>query len=177
MGSRNKLLRVRHIPSAITLANLICGFLSILCTIEGQINWGAGFILLSVLLDGLDGKMARKLSICSDFGKELDSLSDLVSFGVAPAILAYVSLIQIELGYGGILIAVVFVLCGAVRLARFNTLDITTYFLGVPITFAGGFVALLMLLHPHLPWYIIAACMMILSILMVSTIKVPKLGK
>jgi CDP-diacylglycerol--serine O-phosphatidyltransferase len=144
---------------------------------RGIVDAAAGFILLSVVLDSLDGKMARKLSAASDFGKELDSLSDVVSFGVAPAVLAYVSLMQPNIMLGGIAIACVFVLCGAVRLARYNTLPLTGYFVGVPITFAGGFIALVALFYQRIPWQVMPVCMLVLSFLMVSTIKVSRLGK
>lgn len=137
-------------------------------------------IVLSVLMDSLDGKVARRLSVSSDFGKELDSLSDLVSFGVAPAILTYQAILYPQpdyVRYIGLGIAAVFALCGAVRLARFNMLNITTYFVGVPITFAGGFMALLMFFRNMLPWYIYLGSMLVLACLMVSRIKVAKLGK
>ncbi|WP_407308699.1 CDP-diacylglycerol--serine O-phosphatidyltransferase [Desulfosporosinus sp. SB140] len=171
----------RMIPSMFTLANLLFGFLALVWVLEGNFDLASAMILLSVLMDSLDGKVARRLSVSSDFGKELDSLSDLVSFGVAPAILTYQATLQPlqpeSMKYIGLGIAVVFALCGAVRLARFNMLNITTYFVGVPITFAGGFMALLMFLRSMLPWYVYPLSMVILAFLMVSTFKVPKLGK
>lgn len=178
---RGRPIPARMIPSIFTLANLLFGFLALIWVIEGNFTLAAAMILLSVLMDSLDGKVARRLSVSSDFGKELDSLSDLVSFGVAPAILTYQAILQpLQLGYVryvGLGIAVGFALCGAVRLARFNMLNITTYFVGVPITFAGGLMALLMFLRNMLPWYIYPVSMVILAVLMVSTFKVPKLGK
>jgi CDP-diacylglycerol--serine O-phosphatidyltransferase len=178
---RESPISARMIPSIVTLANLLFGFLSLIWVLEGNYTLAAAMILLSVLMDSLDGKVARRLSVSSDFGKELDSLSDLVSFGVAPAILAYQAILQpMQSNYVrfiGLAIAVVFALCGAIRLARFNMLNITTYFLGVPITFAGGFMALLIFLRTMLPWYIYPFSMLVLSLLMISTLKVPKLGK
>ncbi|WP_068965884.1 CDP-diacylglycerol--serine O-phosphatidyltransferase [Desulfosporosinus sp. BG] len=169
------------IPSIFTLANLLFGFLALIWVLEGNFTLAAAMILLSVLMDSLDGKVARRLSVSSDFGKELDSLSDLVSFGVAPAILTYQAILQPHhlsyVRYIGLGIAIIFALCGAVRLARFNMLNITSYFVGVPITFAGGFMALLMFLRNMMPWYIYPASMVILAFLMVSTFKVPKLSK
>ena len=79
--------------------------------------------------------------------------------------------------YIGLAIAAIFVLCGASRLARFNMLNITTHFVGVPITFAGGLLALLMFFRTMLPWYIYPVSMVVLAFLMVSTFKVAKLGK
>ena len=178
---RGSPIPARMIPSIFTLANLLFGFLALIWVIEGNFTLAAAMILLSVLMDSLDGKVARRLSVSSDFGKELDSLSDLVSFGVAPAILTYQAILQPQqplfVRYIGLGIAVGFALCGAVRLARFNMLNITTHFVGVPITFAGGFMALLMFLRNMMPWYIYPASMVILAFLMVSTFKVPKLGK
>ena len=178
---RGSPIPARMIPSIFTLANLLFGFLALIWVIESNFTLAAAMILLSVLMDSLDGKVARRLSVSSDFGKELDSLSDLVSFGVAPAILTYQAILmphQTEFAkYLGLGIAVLFALCGAVRLARFNMLNITTYFVGVPITFAGGFMALLMFLRTMVPWYIYPVSMVILAFLMVSTFKVPKLSK
>jgi CDP-diacylglycerol--serine O-phosphatidyltransferase len=178
---RGNPIPARMIPSIFTLANLLFGFLALIWVIERNFTLAAAMILLSVLMDSLDGKVARRLSVSSDFGKELDSLSDLVSFGVAPAILTYQAILQPHqigyIKYFGLGISVVFALCGAIRLARFNMLNITTYFVGVPITFAGGFMALLIFLRAMLPWYIYPISMVILAFLMVSTFKVPKLSK
>ncbi|KUO76178.1 MAG: CDP-diacylglycerol--serine O-phosphatidyltransferase [Desulfosporosinus sp. BRH_c37] len=174
-------ISARMIPSIFTLANLLFGFLALILVIEEDYTTAAAMILLSVLMDSLDGKVARRLSVSSDFGKELDSLSDLVSFGVAPAILTYQAIMHSlqpdYVRYIGLSIAAIFALCGAVRLARFNMLNITTHFVGVPITFAGGFIALLMFFRTMLPWYVYAISMAFLAFLMVSTIKVSKLGK
>jgi len=177
---RGNPITARMIPSIFTLANLLFGFLALIWVIEEQYTLAAAMIVLSVLMDSLDGKVARRLSVSSDFGKELDSLSDLVSFGVAPAILTYQAILYPQpeyVRYTGLGIAAVFALCGAVRLARFNMLNITTYFVGVPITFAGGFMALLNFFRNMLPWYIYLGSMLILAFLMVSTFKVAKLGK
>ena len=174
-------MTVRMIPSIFTLSNLLFGFLALIWVIEENYTLASTMILLSVLMDSLDGKVARRLSVSSDFGKELDSLSDLVSFGVAPAILTYQAILvplQSDLArIIGLGIAAAFVLCGAVRLARFNMMNIKTHFVGVPITFAGGFMALLMLLRTMLPWYVYPVIMIMLAFLMVSTFKVSKMGK
>lgn len=162
------------IPNIFTLANLFLGFLALIYTMEGLFQLAATLILISVVLDGLDGKVARRLDATSNFGKELDSLSDLVSFGVAPAILVYAFTLQPNLGLLGLFLAVFFALCGAVRLARFNALNITTHFIGVPITAAGGFMSLLILLGSQLPGWIFALVTLALAFLMVSSIRIPK---
>ncbi|MDW7673721.1 MAG: CDP-diacylglycerol--serine O-phosphatidyltransferase [Bacillota bacterium] len=164
----------KFIPSIFTLTNLLLGFLALIYTMEGRFNLAASLILISVVLDGLDGKIARKLDATSNFGKELDSLSDLVSFGVAPAILVYAFALQPNLGILGLFMAVFFALCGAIRLARFNVLNITTHFLGVPITMAGGLMSLFILLGALLPTWFFAVITVVLAFLMISSIKVPK---
>lgn len=161
------------IPNLFTLANLLLGILSLVYTMEGEYQLSAIMILISMVLDGMDGKVARRLDAASPFGKELDSLSDLVSFGVAPAILIY-SFKLTALGVSGLLIALAFALCGAIRLARFNVSNITTHFIGVPITAAGSLVAILALLGNKLPFISFPIVVVILSYLMVSNLKVPK---
>lgn len=171
----------KMIPSCFTLANLLMGVLSLMYTLEGEWRMAAIMILASTILDSMDGKVARRLDVASPFGKELDSLSDLVSFGVAPAILVYAfSLKDFSFNIAGfvlpvgLLIALGFSLCGAVRLARFNILNITDYFVGVPITAAGSLIALLVLLADRLPSLVLPISMAVLAYLMVSNIKVPK---
>lgn len=117
----------KSIPSIITLTNLLLGIVSLIYTMKQDFRMSAYMILLAMILDGMDGKIARRLDASSAFGKELDSLSDLVSFGVAPAILVYASNLE-NLGFMGLIIALAFALCGAIRLARFNVLNITTHF-------------------------------------------------
>jgi CDP-diacylglycerol--serine O-phosphatidyltransferase len=166
-------MNTKFIPSLFTLANLLMGILSLIFTMDGQFKRAAVMILLAMVLDAMDGRLARRLDATSNFGKELDSLADLVSFGVAPAILVYAMGIK-DLGLAGLALSVTFALCGAIRLARFNTLNISDYFVGVPITAAGSLVALLSLLHNELPRLVFPIIIVLLSYLMVSNIKVPK---
>jgi CDP-diacylglycerol--serine O-phosphatidyltransferase len=169
-----KAISINIVPHLFTLANLFFGFLSLIFTLDGKYSLAAGMIIISIIMDSMDGKVARKLAVSSDFGKQLDSLCDLVSFGVAPAILVYQVILHT---YLGLLIAVVFVLCGAVRLARFNVLNISTYFIGVPITFAGGLMGFLMLFYKIVPWVFYPVLLAALAVLMVAPFRVPKLGK
>lgn len=163
----------RIIPNIVTLSNLVFGITSLWFTLEGQYKESAIAILFAMIMDGMDGRIARRFQVSSDFGKELDSLSDLVSFGVAPALLTYASVMK-GYGYLGLLLAIIFALCGAVRLARFNVLNIKTYFVGVPITFAGPLLAIFVLLSNRLPLYFYPIATILLSYLMVSKIKIPK---
>jgi len=166
---RNKVV----IPNAVTLANLLFGIVSLIYTMNQQYQIAATAILLAMVLDGMDGKIARKLDVTSNFGKELDSLCDLVSFGVAPALLVYSTSLQ-NMGHIGLIIALNFALCGAIRLARFNVINITTHFIGIPITFAGSLIALAILLSNKLPLIVFPLLTILLSYLMVSNLKVPK---
>lgn len=167
-------MRRRIIPNAFTLTNLLLGIVSLIYTMNAQYDLASIMILAAMILDTMDGKIARRFDASSPFGKELDSLADLVSFGVAPAILVYAAALQQDLGLIGLIIAIIFALCGAIRLARFNVLCITTHFIGVPITFAGGLMAAVILLGEKLPFWLVATVMVSLAGLMVSNIKVPK---
>jgi CDP-diacylglycerol---serine O-phosphatidyltransferase len=107
------------VPSFFTLMNLFCGFLSIILIAEGDLVLGAWLIVLAGLFDSLDGVMARLANATSQFGTELDSICDVVSFGAAPGFLIYTYGLH-ELGIPGILLSALPPICGAIRLARFN---------------------------------------------------------
>lgn len=170
-------MNTKMIPSAFTLANLLLGVVSLVNSMDKHFALAALMILLSMVLDGMDGKIARRFDATSSFGKELDSLADLVSFGVAPAILVY-AFKTTHFGMVGLLLTLLFVLCGAIRLARFNVLNITDYFVGVPITAAGSLLALIAImetiLKKNISPTIFAITIVVLAFLMVSRIKVPK---
>ncbi|WP_053957712.1 CDP-diacylglycerol--serine O-phosphatidyltransferase [Inediibacterium massiliense] len=134
----------RQIPNLFTLLNLILGILSILFIFEESYVVSAVLIIIAGMMDRMDGKMARKLDVVSDFGKELDSLCDLISFGLAPALLMW-HLNLMELGDIGIIVTLIFVVCGTIRLARYNITDFEGVYLGIPITICGGLVALMSL--------------------------------
>jgi CDP-diacylglycerol--serine O-phosphatidyltransferase len=130
-------------PNLITILSLFSGFYSIVATFNEMYLQASYAILMSFVFDGLDGKIARILNATSEFGVQLDSLSDLVAFGVAPAVLVYKWLL---LPYGriGWMAAFLFVACGALRLARFNVqagkID-SSFFVGLPIPAAAGVIA------------------------------------
>jgi CDP-diacylglycerol--serine O-phosphatidyltransferase len=106
-------------PGMFTVGNMFCGFVSILYSFDGEPIHAAWMIILAAFFDALDGKVARFAGSASRFGVELDSFADLLSFGIAPAILFY-SLQIYPLGKWGWILGFVFVMCGAFRLARFN---------------------------------------------------------
>lgn len=162
------------VPNLFTLTNLFLGFLSLTYTLGERYTLAAVTILISAFLDRMDGSLARRLGVSSEFGKELDSLADLVSFGIAPAFLAYASVLDHSLGVWGLALAIFFACCGAIRLARFNILSLKGYYLGVPITIAGGLMAIFVLVSSHFSFWLLAVFMLLLSGLMVSKIRVPK---
>lgn len=163
----------KNAANIMSLSNLLFGMLSVYFSIAGQYTVACIMVLMSVLLDGFDGRVARHFHCESELGKQLDSLCDLVGFGVAPAMLLYFFIYPL-LGNWGFVFSMAYVVCGAYRLARFNVLNIHDYFVGVPITIAGMAVGLLGLLHALIPsvcWLLLAV---LLSYLMVCTLKVKK---
>jgi CDP-diacylglycerol--serine O-phosphatidyltransferase len=181
------------IPNSFTALSLLLGFASIVTTQLGDLEMAAWLIVWCGLLDVLDGVSARLLKATSSFGAEFDSMADLVAFGVAPAVLVLNAGMQIggveyESGQFWVLLLAVgiFVLAGAMRLARFNLMseEITDgWFAGVPITAAGGGLtsSLILVLIYHrdvaevLPLNLyFPVLMFVLALLMVSRIRFPK---
>lgn len=188
------MIKLRYtIPNSFTAMSLLLGVASIVTTQLGELELAAWIIVWCGLLDTMDGVAARLLKATSNFGAEFDSMADLVSFGVAPAVLV----LNAGLQMGGVeydsnqfwllLLAVaVFVLAGAMRLARFNLASSETtkgWFAGVPITAAGGGLVssiVLVLLHNReitesLPLHLyFPVLMFVLALLMISRIRFPK---
>jgi len=167
------------LPNLFTTASLFAGIYAIIASIQGQYVYAAVAIPISLILDGLDGRIARMTHTTSRFGVEYDSLSDLVAFGVAPSVLAYTWSLN-SFGKWGWLAAALFTTCGALRLARFNVqigvID-SRYFNGLAIPAAAIVVSSTVLLYFYLggegtfPHLAILAGMIALSLLMVSSIK------
>ncbi|WP_202081214.1 CDP-diacylglycerol--serine O-phosphatidyltransferase [Caldalkalibacillus salinus] len=174
----------KSIPSMFTVGNLFLGVMAILLAIQGVsqeesrlIDYAAILVIIGMLLDGLDGRMARLLNAASEFGKELDSLSDIVTFGVAPAVIMYLVTLQ-DAGAWGIVITALFPICGALRLARFSVYPgIPGFFVGLPITAAGGVLATFALYHEVFHPLFLPVGVLILSYLMISNIKYPNFKK
>ena len=137
----------RLIPNMCTSSNLVFGMCSILSTYSGNLVWGSIFILLALVADGLDGRTARFFGVASEMGKEMDSLCDLGSFGIAPAFLAWAFVLHNH-GILGIVVAI----CGMWRLARFNVNAsvVHGYFMGLAIPAGGNIVAMTTLLFVQL---------------------------
>ncbi len=139
------------LPSAFTVANVFCGFYSIISSIRGDLAMAGILIGVAIVLDTLDGRVARMANASSEFGKEFDSLADQVSFGVAPMVLTFQWGLSLwpRLGW---LVGFLFVICGAMRLARFNIQESATdtrFFVGLPIPAAAAVVAALVYRFPE----------------------------
>lgn len=175
-------------PNTITLINLSLGMVAILLVTtpsdskNDMLVIASFLVMFAALTDRLDGKIARKLNAESELGKELDSLADLVSFGIAPILIAW-KLGMMDLGWIGAIICIIYPLSGAFRLARFNSTDFENIFTGVPITVAGAFLSLVNLINCfflvndqlYLRHAIITAVIaLLLSYLMISKIRISK---
>lgn len=140
------------LPNLLTTGGLFSGFYSIVATMNGSYLLAAWFVLIAAIFDGLDGKVARLTNTTSKFGVEYDSLSDLVAFGIAPALLMYAWALK-PFGKMGWLAAFLYVVCGALRLARFNV-QITTVeskrFVGLPIPGAAWMASSLVIIFHHM---------------------------
>ena len=192
-------LKIYFLPNLLTAGNLFCGFVALTKIVEADLSTGdfgpikiaLGFILLACIFDLFDGRVARMGGVESPFGREFDSLADLVSFGVAPAFLVHRVVMKDVFGSHaewGWFLASVYLICGAFRLARFNCLATMAgtgggkEFLGFPIPSAAGLVASLTLMIIQFNEkerslgngkYFLVAVMVFLSVMMVSTVKYP----
>ena len=167
------------LPNLITSGSLFAGFYSIAATYNGQFEKAAMAIIIGVVLDGLDGRVARITHTTSKFGVEYDSLADLVSFGVAPAFLVYGWALS-QFGRWGWLAAFLYLICGALRLARFNVQVNTVEkgkFNGLPIPAAATFVSSIIMLFfylggsGNLKHLALLLAIYVLAFLMVSTVR------
>jgi len=152
--SENMRKGIYILPNLFTTGSLFAGFYSMVATMNGDFRTAAIWVLVSSIFDGLDGKVARLTGTSSKFGVEYDSLADLVSFGVAPGLLMYSWALK-PFGRLGWLAAFLFVVCGALRLARFNVQVNTVEskrFVGLPIPAAASMVSATVLLFYHLNW-------------------------
>lgn len=169
------------LPNLFTTMNIFSGFFSVIASIEGDFHKAAVAIIIAVLFDILDGKIARATNTTSKFGIEYDSLADLISFGFAPGIMMYLWTLQ-PVGRIGWLAAFLFMVCGALRLARFNSktdASPSRFFVGLPIPAGAAMNAtcLMILLRlgvapgSDLVEALILIMLCTLAFLMVSTIK------
>ena len=172
------------LPNTFTALNMACGFIAILYGFHGEFYKACMFIVLGAIFDSVDGRVARWTNTQSAFGEQFDSLSDLVSFGVSPAIVYYFRFLT-ETGRPGMVACFFFMLCGALRLARFNAnidKNKSDYFQGLPIP--GGATAAISLIFlsftfPEIALYkpLTVAYLLFYAFLMVSNIPFPSFKK
>jgi CDP-diacylglycerol--serine O-phosphatidyltransferase len=171
------------VPNLITLLALCAGLTSIRLAIEGNLEWAVAAIVFAAMLDGIDGRVARMLKGTSRFGAELDSLADFVNFGVAPALMLYFWSLH-ELGHAGWIAAMVFAICGGLRLARFNVMIddpnkpawAGNFFVGMPAP--GGAIAVLLPIYVYflgVPRFIFMAPVTFLYTLAIAFLMVSRL--
>ena len=176
------------IPSAFTLGNLFFGFWSIISAFNGNFRQAGWFIFTAAVLDSLDGRVARRMNTGSRFGAELDSLVDLVSFGVAPALLIYFLEFSTA-GRFGWIVCFIFVVCAGLRLARFNVLangkPTGRWFVGLPSPVGGTTLAMFysfsqteayrrFLAYAELSHQGLVVLLLLVAILMVSWVEYPR---
>lgn len=165
------------IPNAVTVGNMFCGFLAIMYASSGRLEKAVIAVLVAILLDGLDGRVARRLNATSKFGIEFDSFSDVVSFGLAPAVMMYHWAFQRSADEFGVAVTFFYALCAASRLARFNiAAENLKSFTGLPTPGAAVFVVAVINTLPQTQDSIVFAAlgtivMLIIGYLMVSTIE------
>ncbi len=170
------------LPTAFTVGNIFAGFFAVTATLNGEYQAAAIAIGIAVVLDCLDGRVARLANVTSDFGSQLDSLADIISFGIAPAILIY-SWGLADLGNFARFSAFVYLICGAMRLARFNSqLKDLKHFAGLPIPGGAGFLAATvhLVVEPFeslwFTFYLVGV-VYLLSFLMISTVRYASLSQ
>lgn len=174
------------LPNLFTTGNLFCGFYSIIAAQKGMFSNACIAVFIAMILDTLDGRVARMTNTTSKFGEQYDSLADMLTFGIAPALLSYFWSLK-ELGKIGWIIAFVYTACTALRLARFNAQisdTVSKYFIGLPSPSSAGVItSIIWLLHDFnlqsefIIKVIVATVTLIVAILMVSNIKYSSLKK
>lgn len=174
-GFRDNIMN--YLANFITGLSLACGFVSIIFSLESHFTLACWAIILSVIFDGLDGQVARMNPVSSEFGKELDSLADVVSFGVAPTILGYIFVYR-NFYLWAVLALFIYLVCSVLRLARYNVTSkekLVNYFYGLPITVSGAMVASFILIYRKYirlpPPEIFLLLVLSLAFLMVSKVK------
>ncbi len=157
----------------ITIGNLAFGGAAIMATLNEYYSFSVLFIFIAGLLDRFDGMVARRFNLESELGKQLDSMSDIISFGIAPALLMY-SLVLQNFSVAGMAVTVIYIACGAFRLARFNITESNGFFTGLPITVAGVILTLSYFAIEFVPPVSYMFLFIILAFLMISTFTLRK---
>lgn len=179
---RDKLIYI--LPNLFTAASIFFGVISIISTLNYNFTKAIIFIFLSLVFDGLDGRVARLTNTASKFGVEFDSLADIIAFGVAPAFLFYI-VIGKEFGRVGSLLTAIYIIFGAIRLARFNVTTGTydpSVFIGLPIPTAAIWLAVMVGVYLEYSFFmnlqvLYLFAVAVISVLMVSNVRFPSFKK
>lgn len=162
------------LPSVFTISNILFGFYAVVCGLRGNFQKAAVMIFIAGVLDALDGRIARMTGTASDFGREYDSLADVLTFGMVPALLTYLWGLD-QLGRIGWLVPLYFLVCSATRLARFNvqtkSVD-SRYFVGLPAPAAAGTISALLFFAPDREWKSWTTALFVVALLTVGTLMV-----
>ena len=168
---------MNYLANLLTGLSLICGFVSLIFSLESHYTFASWAIILAVIFDGLDGQVARLNPVENEFGKELDSLVDVVSFGIAPSLLGYIFVYR-DFHLWATTALFIYLVCSIVRLAKYNITPkekLKDYFYGLPTTVSGGIIASFILIYrkytqlpPHFIFLLIVLC---LAFLMVSRVR------
>lgn len=170
-----------QLANFLTVLSLLCGFVSVIFSLEGHFTFACWAIVLSVIFDGLDGQIARWNNQSTDFGKELDSLVDVVAFGIAPSILGYIFVYR-HFHLWATVALFIYLFASVLRLAKYNITPkekLGNYFFGLPTTASGGIIASFILIYRKYtqlpPPLIFLLIVMVLAFLMISKLKYPNL--
>ncbi len=179
MATQDQVLPPRiWLPSILTAASIAAGFLSMIVAADGRFDASVYLLGLAIVLDTVDGRVARSLGATSEFGRELDSISDAVSSGAAPALLVYLAQLR-PLGAVGIAVAVIYLLAGMYRLARFNLLSDAhskaRRTVGLPIPVGASYLMAVVLMRDQLPAAVAAGVTVLVAVGMASRWRLPAL--
>ena len=163
----------KQAANILTFINMIFGLVSIILSIHENYKLSCLFVVIAALTDRFDGVVARKYNITSKIGKYLDSNSDLISFGIAPGLLIYLSILK-SFGIIGVAVTFLFIMGGAFRLARYNAVEFSGYYVGIPITIAGAFLAISIFAIPYIPSFVFIISTLILTYLMICNHSIKK---
>lgn len=168
---------MNQLANFLTFLSLACGFISIIFSLESQFTFASWAIIFSVIFDGLDGQVARRNPVPSEFGKELDSLVDVVSFGIAPSVLGYCFIYK-NFYFWASAVLFIYLFCSVLRLAKYNITvkeAFANYFNGLPTTVSGGILSAFILIYRRYtqspPPLLFLFLVFLLAMLMVSKVK------
>lgn len=163
----------KWIPNILTIVNLLAGLEAIVMAVSGHIVYAALFVLAAAMFDNIEARIVRRLNAGSRFGRKFDHLADLVAFGLAPVVMTYQTGLS-RTGFSGFFLAALFLGCAIIRQTRLDAASLRGYYTGLPLAAAGLLLAGTAVFGETLPYEVTAVALIVLSGLMLSTIKVRK---